>query len=172
MPLAYKMPSYQSIFDALVTVQVPLDNIVSILRESDLDLDSELTGESIIYEESNVSVYKGGQIPTFATPEIAEYVTNSTQNIFDICLMTVGDLNKLVSLVSSNTIFNSINSSPGGVKAVIYNTSDITDSGLKLAFKKSNINITTGDIEADQEGFLLQEDESYILQEDSDKIIL
>ncbi len=172
MSLLYKIPSYQSIFDALVTIKVPLDSIVSVLGASDLDLDSELTGEEIAYEETQIEPPKGGQIPVFAPPVTSAFITNSAQNIFDICLMTLSDINKIVLLTSSNSeIFNSINSSVDGVKAVNYNNSDITDSGLILAFKKSNINITTGDIMIET-GFLLQEDGFYILQEDGFKIEL
>lgn len=171
MSQVYKLPSYQSIFDALVTVQVPLDDIISVLKDSDLDLDSDLSGESISYETSQVITVKGGQVSTFTAPTTSTYTTNSSQNIFDVCLMTYGDLDKIVQLVSSNSIFNSINSSPDGVKSVFYNNSDITDSGLILAFKKSNINITTGDIMF-MNGFLLLEDEFFLLQEDGFKLEL
>lgn len=173
MAQQYKILSYQSIFDALITTEVPLDNIVSVLERSDLDFDSELTGEYIVYELSEVSKPKGGQKPTFTTPAISSYFTNSAQNLFDVCLMTVGDLNKIVLLTASNEIFNNINDYPDGVKEVIYNNSDITDSGFKLALKKSNINITTGIVyEPSLSGYLLQEDGFYLLQEDGCKITL
>ncbi len=173
MPLIYKIPSYQSIFDALTTIEVPLDSIVNSLLASDLDLDSDLSGEDLIYELTEVSKPKGGQVSTFATPLTSTYITNSTQNLFDVTLMTLGDLNKIVLLVSSNEIFNNINDYPDGVKEVIYNNSDITDSGFKLALKKSNINIVTGVVEeASLSGVLLQEDLFDLLQEDGFQILL
>jgi hypothetical protein len=175
MALTYKIPSYQSIFDALVTVEVPLDSIVSILQTSDLDLDSDLSGDNVLYELTDISKPKGGQTATFTAPTTSTYTTNSTQNVFDVVLMTVGDLDKIVLLISQNdTIFNSINSSPNGVKTVTYINSDITDSGFKLALKKANINITTGEAGEPEEieGFLLQGDGFYILQEDGFKILL
>ncbi len=174
MAQLYKIPSYQSIFDALVTVKVPLDNIVSVLNESDLDFDSELTGEEISYELTQVSVPKGGQVATFATPTTSTYITNSTQNLYDVCLMTVGDLNKIVQLVYDNTIFDNINDIPDGVKTVIYNNSDITDSGFKIALKRAKINITTGGFAPPvmNDGFMLLETGFFLLQEDESKIEL
>jgi hypothetical protein len=173
MPLTYKIPSYQSIFDALTTIEVPLDSIVNSLLVSDLDLDSDLSGEDLIYELTEISKPKGGQVAVFDTPLTSSYTTNSTQNLFDVTLMTLGDLNKIVLLVSSNSIFNNINDYPDGVKAVIYNNSDITDSGFKLALKKANINIVTGVVEeASLIGELLQEDLFDLLQEDGFQILL
>ncbi len=173
MSLTYKIPSYQSIFDALIYNELSLDNIVSILNASDLDLDSDLFGESVVYETEEISKPKGGQVATFTAPTTTTYITNSTQNIYDVCLMTVGDLNKIVLLISQNEIFNNINDAPDGVKNVIYNNSDITDSGFKLALKKGKINITTGNnVTHSREGALLQEDGFYILQEDGFKILL
>jgi hypothetical protein len=173
MALLYKIPSYQSVFDALTTIEVPLDSIVGILKTSDLDFDSELTGEELSYEEVQISKPKGGQVAAFAVPETSTYITNSSQNLFDVCLMTITDLNKIVLLVSQNEIFNNINDYPDGVKEVIYSNSDITDSGLKLAFKKSKINITTGIVEEPPtSGVLLQEDYFDVLQEDGYQILL
>lgn len=168
----YKIPSYQSIFDALVTVQVPLDSIVETLKTSDLDLDSELTGEELIYELTQVVPPKGGQTPTFTAPTTSTYFTNASQNLYDVCLMTVGDLNKIIMLSAAND-FDSINDIPDGVIPVNYNNSDISDSGLKLAFKASKINITTGGfvIEESDGSFILQEDGFYLLQEDGFKLI-
>jgi hypothetical protein len=175
MSLTYKIPSYQSIYDALTTVEVPLDSIVEALFTSDLNLDDDLTGEELLYEESQVSRPKGGQRAILETPTSATYYTNSAQNIYDVCLMTVGDLDKLVLVLSSNdSIFNNINSAPEGVKAVTYNNTDVTDSGFKLALRMAGINITTGndDSTAVQTGFLLQEDGFYLLQENGFRILL
>jgi hypothetical protein len=170
--LNYKIPSYQSIFDAMLSIKVPLDNIVSILSGSDLDFDSELTGEELTYESTQVSSPKGGQVAIPEVPLTTTYLTNSAQNFYDVCLMTVGDLDKIVSLLSDND-FNSINQYPDGVVSVNYNNSDITDSGLKLAFRKARINITTGIVtEASQSGYLLQENYFAILQENGFKITL
>jgi hypothetical protein len=156
----------------MLSIKVPLDNIVSILSESDLDLDSELTGEELVYESTQVINPKGGQVAIPVTPTSSTYVTNSYQNFFDVCLMTVGDLNKIVTLLSDND-FNSINQYPDGVVSVNYNNSDITDSGLKLSFRKAKINITTGIVtEPSQSGYLLQENYFAILQENGFKIQL
>lgn len=172
MSLTYKIPSYQSIYDALVSVQVPLNTIVSVLNDSDLNLDDDLFGESLIYESEQITVSTGGQVATFSAPTTANYTTNSAQNLYDVCLMTLGDLNKFVYLVSNDENFNNINEAPDGVLNVTYNIADITDSGFKLALKKSNINITTGNIVSDVIGYLQQEDLFYILQENGYKIIL
>lgn len=173
MAQEYKIPSYQSIFDALITIEVPLDNIVSVLENSDLDFDSDLSGDYLAYELSEVTKPKGGQKPTFTPPTTSSYFTNSAQNLFDVCLMTVGDLNKIILLTENNDIFNNINDYPDGVKEVIYNNSDITDSGFKLALKKANINITTGIVyEPSLNGYLLQENGFYLLQENGYKIKL
>lgn len=169
MSQIYKIPSYQSIMDAASFNQLPLDNIVSFLKQSDLDFNSDLSGANLIYEESQVFAPTGGQPATFTSPATASYVTNSTQNLYDIALMTLGDLNKIVLLISSNEIFNSINDAPDGVKQVNYNVSDITDAGFKLALKKSNINITTGAfgfsgvLGTEAYDYLLTEDGNYIL---------
>ena len=171
MPLTYKILAHQSIFDALVTTQVPIDNIISILHVSGLDLDSELAGESIVYEASEVVKPKGGQKATFTAPLTDSYLTNSAQNLFDVCLMTLGDLNKFVHLVSSND-FNSTNDYPDGVMEVNYSYSDVTDSGFKLALKKSNINITTGIVEQVFTELLLQENGYYLLQENGFRILI
>jgi len=172
MALSYKIPSYQSIFDALVTIEVPLESIVSVLKESDLDFDSDLSGETLTYEEAQVSIPKGGQVAIVETPTTSTYLTNSAQNLFDVCLMTVGDLNKIISLIRSND-FDNINDYPDGVIEVNYNNSDITDSGFKLALKRSNINITTGIVEEPVlTGVLLQEDYFDLLQEDGFQILL
>lgn len=147
MSLTYKVPSYQSIYDALVTIEVPLDNIVQVLQDSDFDLDTDfsVTKGELTYEETDISKPKGGQVSIPVIPTTSTYLTNSSQNAFDVVLMTVGDLNKIVLLLSQNdSIFDSINDFPDGVKAVTYSNSDITDSGFKLALKKANINITTG----------------------------
>lgn len=177
MALTYKVPSYQSSYDALITIKVPLDSIVSVLQESDFNLDTDFatTSGELIYEETQVSSPTGGQVATVAAPATSTYVTNSTQNVFDVVLMTVGDLDKIVLLISQNdTIFDNINDSPNGVKTVTYNNSDITDSGFKLAMKRANINITTGEAGEPEviTGYILQEDGFYILQEDGFKILL
>ncbi len=173
MSLTYKFPSYQSIYDALVSVQVPFNSIVSVLRDSDLNMDDDLFGESLIYESDQAKAVTGGQVATFTVPTTSQYITNSSQNLYDVALMTLGDLNKFVLLISNDENFDSINEAPNGVKTVIYSVADITDSGFKLALKKSNINITTGNIVADViRGYLQQEDLFYILQEDGFKIQL
>jgi hypothetical protein len=172
MAQSYKIPSYQSIFDVMLSIKIPLDNIVEILSQSDLDFDSELTGEEVIYESTQISSPKGGQVAIPTVPTTSTYITNSSQNFYDVCLMTVGDLNKIVTLLSDND-FNSINQYPDGVVSVNYNNSDITDSGLKLAFRKAKINITTGIVsEPSQSGYLLQENYFAILQENGFKIQL
>jgi hypothetical protein len=101
------------------------------------------------------------------------YYTNSTQNLYDVCLMTLGDLNKIVMLAESNN-FDSINSTPNGVIAVNYNNADITNEGFMNAMRKSNINIITGGIVAEEivEGLLLLESGFNLLQEDGFKIEL
>lgn len=175
MSLTYKIPSNQSIYDSLVTVEVSVNDIVSVLEASDLDLNSDLFGEDLIYEASQISKPKGGQIAITSTPEALQYITNSSQNIYDVCLMTLGDINKIVSLISSNEIFNNINDAPNGVKVVNFNNSDITDSGFILSLKKAKIDITTGNEQSEESVetfFLLMESGDHLLLEDGFKIIL
>jgi hypothetical protein len=172
LSLTYKILSYQSIFDSLTSLELDLNKCVQILQASDLDLDSELTGELLVYEVTDKSNIKGGQIARPETPTTETYKTNSRQNLFDVCLMTLGDLNKIVSLTNESG-FNNINDYPDGVINVTYNLSDITDNGFKLAIKKANIDITTGIVyEPSLSGYLLQEDLYRILQGDGYRITL
>lgn len=174
MNQTYNIFSYQSIYDALTNLSVPLDNIVSVLKNNNYNLDTDFSDgkESISYDDSIVSKPKGGQPVIKPSNVISSYTTNSTQNIFDVCLMTNGDINKIVLMVSQNqSVFNGINSKVDGVFKVNYNDSDVTDGGFKIIVGKSSINFTTGD-EQGSEGFLLQENGYYVLQENGARILL
>lgn len=174
MNQTYNIPSYQSIYDALTALSVPLDNIVSVLKGNNYNLDTDFSDgkKSINYDDSIVSNPKGGQPVIKPSSGISSYTTNSTQNIFDVCLMTNGDINKIVLLIIQNpSYFDSINSKVEGVFKVNYNDSDVTDNGFKIAVGKSNINFTTGDKDGIQEGFILQENDYYLLQENGGRLI-
>lgn len=158
----------------MTTVSVPLDSIVQLLKENDYNLDTDFSDgkENIVYSETSVAKPKGGQLVIKPSTGISSYTTNSSQNIFDVCLMTIGDINKVVLMITENeAIFDNINSKVDNVFNVNFNDSDVTDNGFKLAVKKSSINFTTGDINEDIEGFILQENGYYILLEDGSKIL-
>lgn len=171
MPLAYKIPSHQSIFDVLLSIEVPLNSIVAVVKSSDLDFNSDLSGESVIYEASQIIQSKGGKKPAKEEVLTATYLTNASQNLFDVCLMTLGDLNKIVMLAKAND-FTSTNYYPDGVMEVNYSYSDVTDNGFKLALKKEKINITTGTARSVFSDYLLQENGFCILQENGFKILI
>ena len=172
MPLNYKLLSNESIYDALVKIQVPFENIVSVLQDNDYNLDDDLSSEHLIYEQTQVVQSKGGQIVIKPLSGISYYQTNATQNIFDVCLMTLGDINKIILFISENAdTFNSINGLVGGVKTVNYNDIDVTDNGFKLAVKKSNINFTTGDLANVDLNLLLQENGYFIELENGNYLL-
>lgn len=147
MLLNYKIPSYQSIPDAMVAISVPLDDIVSVLKLSDLNFND--TAGTIIYDTAQIVTIVGGQPVDKPIDGKNKYITNGTQNIYDVTLMTVGDLNKLIMFLKQNDYyFPNTNSAVDGVFLVNYNDVDVTDSGFKLIVKKSKINFTTGDKDA------------------------
>lgn len=174
MSQKYSVPSYQTIFDALISISVPIENIVSVLNSSgyEIDVDFESISGVLQYETTDIVELSGGQKVIKPSSGTSKYLTNGTQNIFDVCLMTNGDINKLVLMVSQNEqYFNGVNSSVSGVFGVNFNNSDVTDSGFKTAVNKANINFTTGDVDGFDSGILLQENDGYILQEDGYDIL-
>lgn len=171
----YNIPSYQSIFDAMASISVPIDKVVSILQDNGYSLDTDFSDGKVVieYDSDFVVIVKGGQKVIKPSIGISAYTTNSTQNIFDVCLMTYGDINKVVLMISQNPQnFNSINSKVGGVTTVSFKDSDVTDNGFKLALKKGIINISTGDVDIETEGFLLQENGFYLLLESGGRIFV
>lgn len=175
MSLKYKIPSYQNIFDALISISVPIENIISVLNQSgySVDVDFQTITGVLEYNSSVIADLKGGQKVIKPSLGISKYLTNSTQNIFDICLMTNGDINKIVLLINENQgVFNGVNSKVDGVFDVNFKDSDVADQGFKLAIKKAGINFTTGDNDNAGNGSLLIESGGYLLQEIGNKILL
>lgn len=174
MSQQYKAHSWQSIFDVLTDLSIPLENTVSILQQNGYDLETDFYSNYpvvITYDQALISEPTGGQPVKNVSVESQSYTTNSNQNIFDIVLMTVGDLNKSMLLISqNNNKINSINDDPLDVITINYNTSDITDNGFKSALKKSNINISTGAIQ--RGGFILLEDAGFLLQENGYRLFI
>lgn len=174
MSQRYNVPSCKNVFDALISISVPIENVVSVLNQSGygIDVDFQEVPGVLQYESSEVLDIKGGQKVNIPSSGVSKYFTNGSQNIFDVCLMTNGDINKFVLLISENqAVFNSTNSTIEGVLAVNFKDSDVTDSGFKLAIKKAGIDFTTGDKEGLSSGILTQENDYYILQENGFAIL-
>ena len=176
MSLTYNIPSNQNTYDALISISVPLDSIVSVLQNNDYNLDTDffVTKGTFIYEETEQVTVKGGQTVIKPISGTSTYISNSTQNIFDVCLNTIGDINKVILLIQGNLeIISNINSPIDGVLNVNYNDSDVTDFGFKKAVKMAKIEFTTGDYLTveELEFILLQENGYYILQENDSYIL-
>lgn len=172
MDLKYNIPSNENIYDSLIKISVPFENIVSMLFNNGYNLDTNFfdTKGQILYSSDDVEAPKGGQPSVVATQDNLTYKTNSTQNIYDVGLMTTADLNNIVSIIFYNSAyFTSINSAIDGIFVINYKASDISNNAMKKSFTKGNINITTGD---QIRGAILQETSYYLLQENRGLLIL
>ena len=176
MSQTYSIPSNQNTFDAFISISVPIDNIISVMKSNgyNINVDFQVTKGSLVYDNTSVVAVKGGQTVKNPSPGVSTYTTNSTQNIFDVCLNSLGDLNKIILLIQNNTEnLTNINSPIDTVLNVNYNDSDVTDNGFKKAVKMAKIEFTTGDLllVEELELLLLQENGYYLLQENGDYIL-
>ncbi len=174
MSQKYNTSAYETIFDVMVSISVPIDNIIDIVKQNDIpiDIDFFTDKKQILYEAPQEVIIKGGQSVTVPFNSTQFYTTNSSQNIFDVCLMTNTDIDKIMLFISENSdkLIN-INSKIESVLTVNFQYSDITDNKIKSVVKKSNITFSTGDKEGIFDGFLLQENAYYILLEEGGNIL-
>jgi hypothetical protein len=169
MSQQYNISSGQTVYDALVAVQVPLDSIVEVLMLSDIGID-DLEPEFIAYESSNVVIVKGGKANIVVDSENLIYEADPSQNIFDLALVTYGDLNKIVDLLLTNSSeIDSINYSLHRKINVNYKNSEVTENTIVAKIKSINNGVFTGDLDIAE---LLLEDEYYLLQENGGTILL
>ena len=146
MSLTYNILSNESIFSAMVNNSLPLDSIVTLMKSNDyeLDTDFETTKGVLEYENSLKVSLSGGQIAVPPTSTVGTVLTNSTMNVFDVVLNTVGDLNKTIMLLKSDSYnFTNTNAVVDSVFLVNYNLSDVTDFSFKNASR--SILYATGD---------------------------
>lgn len=97
------------------------------------------------------------------------FISKQNQSIWDVCLMTLTDLNQIYS-------FNvNLNDKPKGNSAFSFNPQNITDNILSKYVTGNGIVFNTGDRKEPANPaiyYLLQEDGFFLLQENLSRIIL
>lgn len=142
----YRTLSTETPYDVAIKISYPLDSFVSLMKSNDLELNTDLSLNSVDVEYNTNSVVKpkGGQVVVRSASTTSTTETNAQQNIFDFILNSGGDFNNMIAQLKDNEYyFRNLNTAVPSVFTITYKNSFITDYSFKNASK--NINFTTGD---------------------------
>lgn len=139
-----------------------------LLQNPEVTLYAVPSAKTVIFTEAVFQPPNVNSNSPAAVITSAIYVSRQGQTIYDICLMTLTDLNKLYSLNFNNTI-----TPPASGTLFNFNPTQITDNILSRYVSENKIIFTTStSLTVSGTGdFILREDGGYLLREDGGRFI-
>ena len=106
----YKVKSQEDIFTISNTTLNNLDNVINILSQNNLNLNSDLeqiATENIIIDETlATSTSSILNLQSFINSSLIKTKSYSNQSIYDLCLQTTGSLDYIINMLIYNNIEN------------------------------------------------------------------
>ena len=172
----YKVKSQEDIFTISNTTLNNLDNVINILSQNNLNLNSDLeqiATENIIIDETlATSTSSILNLQSFINSSLIKTKSYSNQSIYDLCLQTTGSLDYIINMLIYNNIENLDNDNLN-LQSIIFDYNNIKNYDTYKILKTRNIMYATLQTEISSSKYsYLKLSDGYVLLFDGGKIII
>lgn len=137
----------QTIYDLVLNTNGDLNKTYAVIQDNPTikNIGSVPVGLVVSYEASQVTPPSVSSI-TFSDPSTTEkYFSRNNQTIYDIVLMTYGDLNLTYKLIQDSN-FSNLQTAPKPTNLFIFNPLQISDTVFSKYLSDNGIVINTGQL--------------------------